>query len=392
MKCTELCFIPEYLLKKNILYFIIMSLFLISCASGYKDATSIGGGSAYPRSEQASDSRAKRDIQPSEDEHEEKPSSGKEKTRMMIYEASLHTLVQRLDEALIRTEQIIEQSGGYVETKAIEKETGKASFRLRVPANMFEKTIEELSTLGKVLTKNISARDITKEFSDVARQLQNKKQLLERLYELLKKTDKVKERIKILNEISRLNQEIEAMQAQKDYLQKKASYSTIQLEITSQSLATVGTGSLIYWIQNLRPERVTLLERPKFTMPVPEGFLDNSKLWKQSGTDSVMFTPEGVKVRTHTIENDPQGDVSFYTKAIEFEQNRYQLAAISKNVSGNRIHFILPRNSGYENVYYGLSIIVVKDELHIIEVFYPSKQLYEKYQASVNQAMASIEN
>ncbi|MCB1305096.1 MAG: DUF4349 domain-containing protein, partial [Leptospiraceae bacterium] len=292
----------------NFLILILMSS-LLSCGAlseSRRDATTVGQTEAYEPEEESME-RSKRAM----DRDEPAPSTTtaekpKPTNRMVIYESSLQNTVNELEPAMQRTKLIVEKFGGYIEKQQVDQQNTVASFTLRVPVAKFADAMDELSQIGKVTSRTINARDITREFSDLSQRLQNRKQLLARLYEILKKTTETKQKIRILNEIARLNKEVESMEARASYLAKKAAFSTIQITFRAEAKTAVNQGSAIGWIRNLRPQSRSLSGRPKFDFAIPDGFLDYREAYADGNSEFVYASPDGVKIRAATIDNNPR--------------------------------------------------------------------------------------
>lgn len=321
---------------------------------------------------------------------DEKPAPEAEQTRMMIYEASLKSLTEELDSAIARVTNIIKSNKGYIESQRIDKDPARAVFTLRVPVNQFDQTLRELSAIGRVTYRNITAKDITKEFSDLSQRLANRQQLLSRLYELLKRTKETKQKIRILNEIARLNKEIEAMKARKDYLAKKAAYSTIEFTLNATRKIAVNQGSAISWIRSLQPSKQSLSGTPQFDLAVPDGFLDSSDDFRSGNTDALYQSPDGVIIRTATIENNPKGSAAFYEEALLFERQRYPEEVQSHTRSGNRVELTTPQQVGYQKAWYTIVLFVEEEEIHAIEVYYPNEKSYKEQKNKVSSVIRSI--
>lgn len=328
---------------------------------------------------------------------EEKPAPGGSQDsgpgvmeRMVIYQAKLRNSVNEIESAIQRSRAIAEKYGGYVEKQRVDKDETTAYLLLRIPVKSFHEALNDLGSIGKVLDRNISADDITKEFADLSQRLENRKRLLARLYEILKKTTDTKQKIRILNEIARLNKEVESMQARKDYMAKKAAFSTIEVSFAAEAKTSVNQGSAIPWIRGLRPSARTLAAAPEFDIVMPDGFLDYSEDYGDSG-EYIYASPDGVKIRTATIPNNPRANAAYYEKALLYERDRYPEKVLSITRQNNRIALTTPQQVGYNTAYYTIVVFVEEDNLHVIEVFYPGPDVYEKQKSAVEASLKSIE-
>ncbi|MCB1174194.1 MAG: DUF4349 domain-containing protein [Leptospiraceae bacterium] len=312
-----------------------------------------------------------------------------QKERLMIYEARLASQVNELEQAIAGTRQLIERYQARVESQSINKEAATASFKIRVPVKNFDALVAALGQLGELQSRQIKAQDITKQYGDLVAQLANRRQLLDRLYVILKKTNSTRQRIRILNEIARLEKEIDSMEARRKFLASQANFSTVYWQMTAAKKLAVQPGTLLAWLRDLRPNKRTLMQAPRFALPLPAGFIDNRDNYDAS-SEALFSSPEGVLVRTATIENDPLGDAAFYKAALEYERQRYPARPAQLQQKANQLDLLTAWQSGYQAAWYQLHMRVDGDVLHIVEVYYPDKAALDKHRQAVTDAIQQI--
>jgi len=106
---------------------------------------------------------------------------------------------------------------------------------IRIPEKNFEKFITNLENGdGRILYKNISARDVTEEFIDIEARLKNKKDVEKRYSELLSKAQTIKDILDIEEKLRVIREEIESTEGRLNYLKSQVSFSTIDLMITQK--------------------------------------------------------------------------------------------------------------------------------------------------------------
>lgn len=105
-------------------------------------------------------------------------------------------------------------------------------FTIRIPSAHFEKAIQALENSNdEILSKNIQARDVTEEFTDLEIRLNNKRDFLQRYKELLLRAGTVKEILAIEENIRILVEEIESAEGRIKYLGDKVAYSTLNVSL-----------------------------------------------------------------------------------------------------------------------------------------------------------------
>ncbi len=382
---------------RPLLFLLVFTLIFNSCASGiqrdYDQTASEMEEGALPEPRSFSGSVYKKSAMPKVagivqfQNNLNQPQ--KQISQMMVYEAALHSTVNELETAVETARSIIKKKGGFIEKQSIEKNPARAEFTFRIPVELFEETLHELSRIGTVTYRSIKAKDISREFADLSQRLKNLENLRSRLQEILKKTTETKQKIRIINEISRLNKEIDSMEARKKYLAKKATFSTIQVQFTARQKLAVHTGSPIKWIRNLRPEKRTLGDDPEFTFEPPLDFLDNRENYS-SFADAIYFSPDGVKLRASTIDNEPSGDLEFYERAMKYEQSRFPDGIVDLKKEDDHFYITVNRRVGYELAYYTVAIFVDGAKLHIIEAYYPREDVYKKHNVQVSRSVEHI--
>jgi len=106
------------------------------------------------------------------------------------------------------------------------------SLNIRIPVHQFELFIQELeSGNGKILSKNITSRNVTEQFIDLEIRQKNKEAYLKQYHQLLKKAANIEDLLEIQERIRRLSEEIEATKGRLRYLSDQVGYSTLHLTI-----------------------------------------------------------------------------------------------------------------------------------------------------------------
>ncbi|OFX20115.1 MAG: hypothetical protein A2041_02395 [Bacteroidetes bacterium GWA2_31_9b] len=137
----------------------------------------------------------------------------------------------------INLDSLIGIFGGYISSDNLynNDESINCDITIRIPAKNFEKFITNLENgVGRILYKNISARDVTEEFIDIEARLKNKKDVEKRYSELLSKAQTIKDILDIEEKLRVIREEIESTEGRLNYLKSQVSFSTIDLMITQK--------------------------------------------------------------------------------------------------------------------------------------------------------------
>jgi len=152
-----------------------------------------------------------------EEEVEKKPS------RMIIYTALFVLNVYDREEASKKVVELAREAGGYVSTQTNE------AVEIRIPAGSFVKVTEALPEIGRVLQKDIRARDVTEQFTDLKLRIAAKRKYLESLQKLLEKAQNAQAMLEIQKEVGKVVEEIESMEGRLRYLADHVAFSTISV-------------------------------------------------------------------------------------------------------------------------------------------------------------------
>lgn len=175
----------------------------------------------------------------------------------MVYEAQFQVLVAQTDTAIQRFLEATEESGGYLQARA------NHQIVCKVPAARFRDLIAELPKLGRVVSENIRAQDVTKQHFDLSLRLKTLEQALARLTELLARATEIEDVLAIEEQIRRLTSEIEQLRGELQFLDHRVAFSTVTVSFESQAPAPrrvrLRSHSRFPWINEIGLERI--LER-----------------------------------------------------------------------------------------------------------------------------------
>jgi len=108
----------------------------------------------------------------------------------------------------------------------------RAYVTVRVPSDRYADFIAEAAKLGKVLTESETSDDVTQQHVDMKARLGNLQAEQSRLRQLFARAKSVKDMLAVEQELTRVQGDIESMQAQITYLERQAARATVTLELT----------------------------------------------------------------------------------------------------------------------------------------------------------------
>ncbi|KXK13528.1 MAG: hypothetical protein UZ14_CFX002001607 [Chloroflexi bacterium OLB14] len=160
-------------------------------------------------------------------------------THLIIKSADMRLLVEDSDVAIDRLTQLVGDTGGYIISSRVWNQMhldGKnykyASITIGVPVEAFERTLNRLRGLAiQVLDENASGEDVTDQYVDLQSQLTNLEATRDRIKSFLDSATNVDEALRINQQLSEIERQIEEIKGRINYLQDRSAYSTITVNI-----------------------------------------------------------------------------------------------------------------------------------------------------------------
>lgn len=105
---------------------------------------------------------------------------------------------------------------------------------IRIPSLHFVDAITEIETLGEVVSKKLSGKDITENYNDLEVRLDNAEKTRQRYLALLERANSVTEMLKIEAELVRINTNIEILKGKLRRMSHLVEYATISVNTDNQ--------------------------------------------------------------------------------------------------------------------------------------------------------------
>lgn len=158
--------------------------------------------------------------------------------RMIVKNADVRLMVADTDVAIDRATQIIGDAGGYIVSSRVwyqdyyGSSLKYASITIGVPVEEFEQVLTRLRRLAvRVVDETAAGDDVTEQYVDLQSQLENLEATRARIQEFLKDAKTVDEALRINQELSNIEAQIEHIKGRMNYLDDRSSYSTITLNL-----------------------------------------------------------------------------------------------------------------------------------------------------------------
>ena len=154
--------------------------------------------------------------------------------RQVISQGSMSVEVPDVPSAAARVRAIAEGAGGYVEQLSSNSvgEFQESTMTVRVPQSEFFTVFEQIKALGKVRNENAGSEDVTARFIDLEARLKSAQREELSLLSLLDRAEKVSEVLIIERELARVRIELERVQGQLNFLERRVDLATITVFLT----------------------------------------------------------------------------------------------------------------------------------------------------------------
>lgn len=299
--------------------------------------------------------------------------------RLVYYNGFMELRVTEPQQTLERAVQMAEDAGGYVETFAGNR------IVLRVPVAVFRSIYDDMLKLGEIVSRSVNAQDITEAYTSVELRLRTLRASRDRLIELLARARTEEEKLSLLREIKRLTERVDQLEMQLKTLATLASFSRITVvtqpkreDVYSTEAESVAA---FRWIRALSPfKRDVAYDGERLDLKAPTGMvsLENREHWMAESAD-------GAQIWTHERENNPSGTTQFWIDAIRLRLGpSYASADVTTIGSFATLRL---EDGGPEGYRYLVGVNVQGDDLHVVEIYFPTAEHEKRYREAVEASL-----
>jgi hypothetical protein len=123
---------------------------------------------------------------------------------------------------------------GFVATSTSRERSGTVT--MRVPADNFTQTLQDLRALGDVEVQTIQGRDVTAEYVDLRARIRIAKARRQVLLRLMDRATSIEQTIRVQNALDEAQLQIEGLQGQLRFLDNRTSLATIQVHLREEGV------------------------------------------------------------------------------------------------------------------------------------------------------------
>lgn len=331
---------------------------------------------------------------------DDSPASGRKaeqkQDRMVIYDGRYRISVESVKNTVKEVESIVSRYNGFLQSVNTSDSYRRANMVLRIPVDKFDAATRDVEKLGEVLHKQVSASDITMQFNDINLRLNTAMKVRERLYQLLARVDKVKERVKVLREIARLNTTIDSYTAQINYLRDRATFSTISLDLQAivRDTARQYISSPFQWIAQLNPQQRSIYEKDSsISYSNPQGFFMLKEEFNDRRGQYLFQNPSRtISMRIGSVENYPPADKKFWEEAftIDLENRKYRVEGKNTIEAKNGLTFTAYRIRLGDDSNYIAAFGVTGDKIIVFEARIENDEAYKNNKAVIDKYLSTV--
>lgn len=170
--------------------------------------------------------------------------------RRVISTGFVRMEVEAIQSAVDQIQLTAESLGGFVENLSIDGDDaeGFAEMTIRVPQDEFFTALERIRRLGDVESENLAAQDVTEQFIDLEARLTSAVWEEDSLLALLEEARSVSDVLMIERELTRIRSEIERLQGQLNFLERRVSLATLSLSLFTPSAIRTDPPSASYGV------------------------------------------------------------------------------------------------------------------------------------------------
>ena len=210
--------------------------------------------------------------------------------RQVISTASVSLEVEDVRAAVSQVRLVAESLGGFVEqlSSSGDPDRSQATMTVRVPQLQFFTALVEIEELGEVRRENVGSEDVSEQFIDLEAHLKSSLRQEQSLLSLLEKTQTVGEILALERELSRVRAEIERLQGQINFLERRVELATISVTLfpPEEEVVEPPSASLSIGVSDVG----RALDEIKQSVSTLDGVVDRSILSVREGKDSAILS------------------------------------------------------------------------------------------------------
>jgi hypothetical protein len=150
--------------------------------------------------------------------------------RALVRTATLALTATDVGAAVDHARDIAATGGGYAGREEVRRDA--ATLTLHIPSDRFDKALGELSDLGSVTSRTQSAEDVTEQVVDLESRVATQRASVDRVRTLLTRANTVDEIVRIEQEVTTREADLESLEQRRQALSGQVAMSTVTISVT----------------------------------------------------------------------------------------------------------------------------------------------------------------
>ncbi|WP_165966708.1 DUF4349 domain-containing protein [Actinomadura sp. 7K507] len=156
--------------------------------------------------------------------------------REVVHSAELRVRSGDVNASAAKAKQLVIAAGGYVERESSRSEPARSEIALKIPSGRYTELLNQLGTqLGTKLALSQEAEDVTGEVADVEARVRSAEATLTSFRKLFERAGSIEEIIRLEEEISERESDLEALQARQKSLKNRTQFATVTVTLVAES-------------------------------------------------------------------------------------------------------------------------------------------------------------
>jgi Domain of unknown function (DUF4349) len=193
-----------------------------SASTGARAPVQGGAGDSAPQQEKPGAAGAENISQPGVD-------------RTLVRTATIALTAADVGDVVDSARGIAIAAGGYAGQEEVRESS--ATLTLRIPSDQFDEALTDLSGLGDVVSRRQSAEDVTEQVVDLDSRIATQRASVDRVRTLLAKAATVDEIVRIEQELTTREADLESLEQRMTSLSGQAAMSTVTLTVDKKNKA-----------------------------------------------------------------------------------------------------------------------------------------------------------
>ncbi|MGY0019405.1 DUF4349 domain-containing protein [Streptomyces sp. cg35] len=226
-----------------------LAALLLTAALALTGCSAASGGSSDTKSDAGGEAAAPQEAGGAADSSRSggKSSGTRKPARLagvhVIRTATVSVRVKDVPDALDKARTVAEEAGGLVGNETTDRDgygRERSRVTLRVPQEAYEDVLDRLSGAGRLVKRNVTAKDVTDQVVDVDSRIKSQRASVARVRELMDRASKLSDVVTLEGELSSRQSELEALLAQQASLKDRTTLATITLKLSEAPAKAAG--------------------------------------------------------------------------------------------------------------------------------------------------------